>query len=395
MRFQEFKSVLVESVQLNEGARIDHAEDLIFTEGSRGPMRFLEAIKSLEKGGHKDVTVKWDGSPAIIFGRNSDGNFILTDKSGFTAKGYDGRAKSSEELEQMLMNRPGAKNPDPKKREKYQSFVGNMTDIFDEYEKAVPKDFQGYFKGDLLYYNTPEKVDGKYIFTPNVVTYKVDANSDLGKKISASKTGVVIHRQIDAEGREGPIQDKDIFRGNEVLVVPPVTVERPVEIDDTKIKELETSIKQNAAGIDELLNKTELAQMQLTDFANILYTYTNQSVDRGTLDKLGADFASWLASSKVSSRKQAKILEYIKKHATAWQALWNTVRGVQLLKNEIIRQLDSQEGQAVEQEIGSHGPAKPETHGKGGEGYVLAHPEGDIKLVPREFFTKANRSVER
>ena len=45
--------------------------------------------------------------------------------------------------------------------------------------------------------------------------------------------------------------------------------------------------------------------------------------------------------------------------------------------------------------IGPGGPAKPETHGQGGEGYVLAHPEGDIKLVSREYFSKANRSVER
>jgi hypothetical protein len=31
----------------------------------------------------------------------------------------------------------------------------------------------------------------------------------------------------------------------------------------------------------------------------------------------------------------------------------------------------------------------------GGEGYVLAHPEGDIKLVPRKTFSKYNRAVER
>ena len=32
---------------------------------------------------------------------------------------------------------------------------------------------------------------------------------------------------------------------------------------------------------------------------------------------------------------------------------------------------------------------------KGGEGYVIAHPEGDIKLVPREFFSRANREQMR
>ena len=41
--------------------------------------------------------------------------------------------------------------------------------------------------GDLLYYNTPEVIDGKYTFTPNIVTYRVDVNSDLGKRIRTIK----------------------------------------------------------------------------------------------------------------------------------------------------------------------------------------------------------------
>ena len=60
MRYSEIK--LVESkVFLKEGARIDHAEDIVFWEGSRGAIRALERLKSLEQGGHTDVTVKWDG----------------------------------------------------------------------------------------------------------------------------------------------------------------------------------------------------------------------------------------------------------------------------------------------------------------------------------------------
>ena len=82
MRYSEFK--LVESkVHLKEGARIDHAEDIIFWEGSKGAIRALESLKQMEQGGHTNVTVKWDGSPALVFGRNENGEFILTDKSGF------------------------------------------------------------------------------------------------------------------------------------------------------------------------------------------------------------------------------------------------------------------------------------------------------------------------
>ena len=380
MRFYEFKEVTKRP--LVEAARIQHAEDIVFWEGSAGAMRALDAIKSLEGEGHRDVTIKWDGSPAIIFGRDSDGSFVLTDKSGFTAKGYDGRSKSPEELEQMLLNRSGGKN---RENPGYVAFASKMKDIFDEYEKAVPEDFRGFFKGDLLYFNTPEKRNGNYVFKPNIVEYAVDMDSELGKRIGRSKTGVVIHRVVDENGAEGPLENADIFQGNEVLVVPPISVERPADAPNKEIAQLEQVIKRNAAGIDELLNTEELKAKQMTDFPQILYAYTNSKVDTG-LANLGADFAQWLEQRKqVSDRKKGKILEYVKEHAGAFQALWTTVSSLMKVKDDIIRQFDSHD-QTVKQSINGE---------EGGEGYVLAHPQGDIKLVPREFFTRANRAVER
>jgi len=382
MRYSDIK--LVESrVFLKEAARIQHAEDIIFWEGSRGAMRALEALKSMEQGSHKDVTLKWDGSPAIIFGRDENGEFVLTDKSGFTAKGYDGRSKSPEELEQMFLNRSGGKN---REKPDYVAFAANMKDIFNEYERAVPKDFRGYFKGDLLYYNTPEKRDGNYVFKPNIVEYAVDVNSELGKRIGRSRTGVVIHRVIDETGAEHPLQNADIFQGTDVLVVPPVSVEHPAEVDNQEIVQLEKIIKENSAGIDELLNTEALKQMKISDFANVLYTYTNSKVDTG-LENLGADFAKWLESKKqISDRKKSTILEYVNQHRDAFNALWKTVTALMKVKDSIIKQFDSHD-----QSVKSNIPG----YGEGGEGYVLAHPEGDIKLVPREFFTKANRAVQR
>ena len=382
MRYRDFK--LVESkVILKEAARIQHAEDIVFWEGSRGAMRALEALKNLEGDSHKDVTLKWDGSPAIIFGRDEMGEFVLTDKSGFTAKGYDGRSKSGDELEQMFLNRSGGKNRD---NPGYVEFASRMKSIFNLYENAVPKDYRGYFKGDLLYTTKPNIVNGNFIFKPNIVEYAVDAKSDLGKRIAQSTSGVVIHREVDAAGNEGPLKNIDVFQGNDVLVVPPVSVERPADAPNEQIAQLEATIKQNAAGIDELLNTQELKAKQLTDFSTVLYTYTNSKVDTG-LKNLGSDFAQWLEQRKqISDRKKAKILEYVKIHATAFQALWNTVSTLMQVKDDIIQQFDAHD-QTVKQTIPGYG--------EGGEGYVLAHPEGDIKLVPREFFTKANRAVER
>ena len=77
MRFHEFK--LTESKLFEAEARIQHAEDVVFWEGSKGAARAIESLKILELGGHYVVRFKWYVSPAIIFGRDVDGMFVFTD----------------------------------------------------------------------------------------------------------------------------------------------------------------------------------------------------------------------------------------------------------------------------------------------------------------------------
>jgi hypothetical protein len=384
MRFYEFKEVtLKETELLTEAARIQHAEDIIFWEGSKGAVRAIESLKSLEQGAHKDVTIKWDGSPAVIFGRDEEGNFVFTDKSGFSAKGYDGKAKSSKDLRQMLMNRPGyQKNP-----KGYGSFIANMTDVFDEFEKSLSKDFRGYLKGDMLYFNTPDVEDDHYVFTPNIVTYRVKAGSDVGQKIGRSKAGIVIHRLVDENGNERPLEGSEadtIIKGEEVLVLPPVTAQQPPSIDDSSIQELKALVSRNANSIDQLLDDETLRANKVTDLPQIFYTYLNSKVDTG-LSELAKGFVPWLTQSKVSKTKQQKIIDMINNNVNGFNAIWQIVTGIMKVKNDIIQQLENQEADITASINGE----------QGGEGYVLAHPEGDIKLVSREFFTKANRSVER
>ena len=377
MRFYEF-TILKEAE-----ARIQHAEDIVFWEGSQGAVRAVESLKKLEQGGHKDVTIKWDGSPAIIFGRNADGEFTFTDKSGFVKKGGVERATSGDDLEQFLLNRGGGANRDKPDRIE---FASQMKQAFDLYEKAFPKNHIGFFKGDLLYYTTPPTQDNKFVFTPNIVTYYVDTGSDIGKRISQSQSGVVIHRQIDEQGNESAINidANTFFEGNDVLVFPPVTVSKAPRVIDSEVNNLKVLISKHARNLDDLLNKEALVQLKLTAFSDILYKYVNQKVDTG-LDNLGSDFTSWLATSKVSKPMQERIIKYITEHKAGFQALWAVVVGIQKVKNDIINQFDNHDSD-IKASIGNT---------PGGEGYVLAHPQGDIKLVNRGGFTAANRAVQR
>lgn len=375
MKFNEIQII-------KEAARIQHAEDMIFFDGSKGALRVVDALANMAKDdGHKSATIKWDGSPAVIFGRDPEGNFVFTDKSGFVAKGYDGKTKSADDVEKMFLARPGAqKNP-----EGFKALAANMKNAYNVFEKAVPLSHKGYFKGDMLYFNTPTAQNGNYIFKPQLVTYTVDTNSDIGKRIGRSKVGVVIHREVDEDGSETPLQDYDMFEGKDLLVFPPVTPQEAPNIDTSRIEKLKGLVNQNASAIDSLLDRNKLAEMKVSDFSQILYTYMNSKVDTG-LSNLGKDFIAWLTSSgKVSKPKVAKITEYVKENIKAFSVMWQTVSSIMSVKDDIINQLEQQQTD-IKASIGDT---------PGGEGYVLAHPGGDIKLVNRSGFSKANRAVKR
>ena len=377
MRLVEFKEVDKKNVALKE-SRIQHAEDLIFWEGSRGAIRAIEQLQSLSKS-TQSLTIKWDGSPAVVFGRNPNGEFIFTDKSGFVAKGYDGRATNPADLKSAIAGR----GKDPAKRKAQAQYASKMASVFDTLQQAVPENFQGYFVGDMLYFQTPKKSGDKFMFKPNVVEYAVNVNSDIGQQIANSKVGVVIHHTMTEDGKILPIKDLDMVQGS-VLAIPPTTLNKKDPIQVKGLDQLKSLVNNSGAEIDKLLNKNKIAEMKLTDLPNILYTYTNSKVDTG-LNKLGEDFLRWLAASAVSQPKRIKIKEYVSANMKAFSKLWILVGGIMKVKDSIINQLDQAQG-----DITATINGKP-----GGEGYVLGSPEGNIKLVKRSGFNKANRAINR
>ena len=379
MRLVEFKDIDNKRLSLIESARIQHAEDLIFWEGSAGAMRAVQQLEQLAKG-TKSLTIKWDGSPAIIFGRNPNGEFIFTDKHGFMAKSYDGRATSPDDLEGAIMQRA----KDKSKAKTYRQYASKMKSVFELFQNAVPNNFQGYFVGDMLYFNTPKKVGNSYVFQPNVVNYQVPAETDLGKRMGSSRAGVVVHYIMSEKGRTMPVKDLNMIQGTDVLAIPPTTVNKSQPVDVSAVNQLKGMIQQSSSGIDKLLDRNALAGMKLADFPNLLYTYLNSKVDSG-MKGLGSDFVKWLQSSAVTEVKKTRIMNYIKANTQSFMALWKIVNGIMTAKDSIIRQLDKSKG-AVNATVNG----KP-----GGEGYVLKSPKGNIKLVRRSGFTKANRAINR
>jgi len=366
------------SVLINEGlessAHINHLEDLIMFEGPKGLLKSIDILRKFANGeGYNNTSLKFDGSPAIVFGRDEQGQFILTDKSGFNSKGYDGKAKSAKELQHIFTNRK------PVMDASREQFINNMMGIFNEYEKATPIDFRGFLKGDLMYYDTPVITNGTYTIKPNVVQYDINPDSKIGKRIGASKTGVVVHQYIGDQYKSTEDAAKQM-QGNTVFVIPPVKVKEQVQIDTSEIEKLASFAKKYNKSFEELLNPNNLKG--IADFPNMLYRYINNKVDTG-LDDLGLDFEQWVNTTKLTNGKLQRVSNHVKKHQKTLNALWKVIVDIMKMKNFLVKEFDSQASN-VKQSINGQ---------PGGEGYVINYNGNLIKLVPRHTFSAANRAA--
>ena len=150
----------------DKNTHLDHAEELVFMQGTEGIKRvvgtFTKLLNTLDgDGGGDAITTKWDGSPAVVFGFNPNNEFIFTDKAGFNAKNYDGKSTNADDLESMIMNRV----KDESKRKSYAQYSMKMKQAFPTVLKSMPDKFEGYFVGDMLYFQQPKKTRKPFLYS--------------------------------------------------------------------------------------------------------------------------------------------------------------------------------------------------------------------------------------
>ena len=162
---------------------LEHLEDEIINygvDGGRAAINFLQSLRDMLAGSSRssvNMTVKWDGAPAIFAGVDpSDGKFFVAKKSVFNVspKLY----KTNKEIDDDLS--------------------GNLNSKFKvalaEFSKLGIK---GVLQGDLMFTDDIEKtkIEGVvyYTFQPNTIVYAVPVDSDLGKVMNRAKIGVVWH----------------------------------------------------------------------------------------------------------------------------------------------------------------------------------------------------------
>ena len=161
---------------------LEHLEDEIINygvDGGRAAINFLRSLRDMLAGNSRssvNMTVKWDGAPAIFAGTDpEDDKFFVAKKSVFNVspKLY----KTNAEIDADLSGDLNAK----------------FKVALAEFSKLG---INGVLQGDLMYTDLDNNViDGKkyYTFQPNTIVYAVPVDSDLGKIMKTSKIGVVWH----------------------------------------------------------------------------------------------------------------------------------------------------------------------------------------------------------
>lgn len=364
---------------------IEHIEDLVFRKGSRGAQEALEVIEHMAENTRKSTTVKWDGKPALVFGRMPDGGFVLTDVAGFTAKGYDGLFRSPKQAINLLAQRDAEAAAQGKPAGRVEALGPMYQKLFPMLQAAIPENFKGFIQGDLLYTSTPPEQAGNLVFKPNTIEYAIPAASKLGEEIANSEVGIAIHTRIkEPGGAKQALGRPNLNSVPGLLLMEPISPSENVQPENTNlVKQLRSLIAKNGAAIDGLFNPAELRAAQITDFPKLAVDFINYLIHNtghdndevGTFDaaNIVTDFFNWLKVT-VSPRKYANIVEYTQSPRSNMVGLTSAFAAFILLhdiKMDILQQLDRQV--------------------PGQEGWVVTVPGGMVKFVNRFGFTRANR----
>ena len=356
---------------------IEHLEDYVFRSGSAGVDRALQ-IADAFYADPKTGSVKWDGKPAVVFGRKPEtGEFVLTDDAGFTAERL---FTSTDEVATDLARRDANAAAKGNKADRIETLLPTYEAIWPYLEAATPANFRGYVKGDLLYTSTPEVEAGNLVFQPNTVAYRIPVASDLGKKIANSDIGVAVHTMYaDVDAPKQPLSRVKFNPVPGLLLIEPIYAQAVPKNNDIA-KKVKTLLRQNRAAIDTLFNPMELRAMKITDLAKLAIDYINKRVDprhaayTGDFRDLVPGFMAWLQQTQ-TPQKVSNIAQYLRSPTSNEQGLAAAFLLFELLhdlKLDLLGKLDAQV--------------------PGNEGWVFATPAGYGKAVNRFDFTARNKA---
>ena len=276
----KFKQMLNED-KGGKNLHLEHLEDEILNygvDGGRAAINFLRSLRDMMAGASRssvNMTVKWDGAPAIFAGIDpADDTFFVAKKSVFNVspKLY----KSNAEIDADLSGTLNAK---------FKVALAELSKL----------GIKGVLQGDLMFTDDVETtdIDGVkyYTFQPNTIVYAVPVNSDFGKKIKSANIGIVWHTTYTGDTLQGM---KASFGANIAGIKKPSSV----WMDDATYKDVSGKATFTAS-------ETEAVTSILSDTGRT-FQKINANKLRGFL-KLQGQFTGTLVGASLKTYNNSKV----------------------------------------------------------------------------------------
>ena len=381
---------------------LEHIEDIVVTDGYEGGKAVIEYFRGLLltlKGTSSeamDVSVKWDGAPAVVCGTNPDnGKFFVGTKSVFA------QAAKINYTKKDIANNHGTDDLGQK-----------LLKCLVHLRKL---NIQGVVQGDLLFTDediTRKNVDGKpnLTFTPNTITYAVPEASELGKQIDRAKVGIIFHTtyvgdslaEMNAQGGSDVsafAKSNDVFFDNATYK----DVSGSAKFTDDETQKFYNGIEKLEGLLNGVPQNLSSVLGQNLDFIPMFQMYINAMVKQGQLpsdvnkfllgfkkfynDRMQKQM-SGLKAQKALQLRQDKMKQmpvFLNKAKKPLQAMLMFYKAVQTMKAFVLKKMN--QAQAIgsfQQTDGGLVVTEP-------EGFVAVDKSGNaVKLVDRLGFSRRN-----
>ena len=365
---------------------IAHPEDRHLMDGHQGFEHAHEALMRAHahikaKQNNSNLTMKYDGSPAIVFGHHPEnGKFFVATKS--IGNKNPKINHTNEDIDRNHGHAPG--------------LAQKLKHALKHLPKVTPK--HGVYHGDLMHTREDHHFHEAVSFTPNTITYT--AKGEHENKIKRSHIGVVVHTQYHGNKvsnlQASPHVDLHKFKQH-----PDVHL-HGAEHDTSKVTHSEQNEKRfhaHMAAAKKIHDEHGHAAYSAmhpkhTGEGGHLSTYANHCIKhdetpsvRGFKAHIRRVHEAQASKVKMEKTKQAKRDEGKKQidHVTANNKHYHNMlmmhHHLQQAKNHLVDSLESHTGH-YDHHIGGK-KSKP-------EGFVVNSAHGPDKLVNRSEFAKAN-----
>ena len=311
---------------------LEHLEDEIINngiDGGRASINFLQSLREMMKGKSSrgvNMTVKWDGAPAIWAGKHpEDGRFFVAKKSLFNKEPLFYTSESE------IKNAP--------------ELSGDLETKFVESFRHLSKlSWNKILQGDLMFTESDkkmQKIDGVdcVTFQPNTIMYAVDIESELGSQIANAKYGIVFHTTYEG----ATIEESGASFGANVSTL---GNSRDVWIDDATYKDVSgnsTLTAKETVALTKALSTTGKAFRQIKRPALMKFKQVQNTI---TTKGAGATYKTYVNAQIRKGKFKLSFKDYLKHFDDYWK---NKV--VAKVKMEKTKEQKRQMGEQLRREL--------------------------------------------